>query len=146
MEMSNDYPDSAYGQDLCFDGCLFVFNLDKDVPLSYKAHLEKAIGDAYAQNALVFFVYDNDVGITLPPKWIDLLEYSYAVSLISSPCGINKAEFPLLPEQREDIFKSMCRKVKQFNQVKIKGDIFWMIGKITISGNSVLMPLTRIDL
>lgn len=142
-----NFPDSAYDQAVDFDGCLMVFNLPLDARSSYREALTEAIGNAYASNKLVFFLYDNDRPIEPPDEWVDLLEFGYAISPLQVICkGLGKASFSFSPEERIATLKNVAESILKFDRIKVLGKKFQAIGAVEIEGKQVSMPLTEVIL
>jgi len=141
-----EFPDSAYDQEVTFEGCLAVFNIPENPHTKYMEQLSKAIGDAYAANLLVFFLYDNDKPIEPPAEWVDVMEHSYAMGPLQVVCkGYEKAILPFLPEERQAILRKMGEQILNCNRVKIIRKKFQAIGSVTIDGKQVLLPLTEVS-
>ena len=144
---SRSFPDSAFDQEITFDGCLAVFNIPENPHIKYMEAVSEAIGKAYAANFLVFFLYDNDAPIEPPADWVDVLEHSYAMSPLQVVCkGYEKAILPFLPEERQATLRKMSEQILNHNRIKITKKKFQAIGSVTIGNKQVLMPLTEVNL
>ena len=138
-------PDSAFGQNVTFEGCLAIFNVPTNPPPQYRQAIEEAIAKAYAANVLVLFLLDDTATLDDPPDWIDFLECSFGIAplrVISK--GRGKIVLPFLPDERMKVLKEIAEDIWKFGKIKLVSKNFQVMGTVTIDNEKVLMPLTEV--
>lgn len=139
-------PDSACDQNVSFDGCLIIFNNPDNPDKKYKEMIQNATSNAYSNNFVVFFLYDNSKTINPPEEWVDLLEHSYVISPLQAICSnLRNAILPFSIEERQKVLSKIADEIFKFSRVKITRRKIHAIGVVTIEGKSVSMPLVEIN-
>lgn len=134
-----------------FNGALLVLNIGQDnidklgirLGSNYYEELVEAIADAMADGWAIMYLFDSEHGVSEEPDGFEDHEDITFRRLLGKTCGMEVADFSLIPSERKKQFESMRKHLQEVEDLVV-GDDMAVMGSCKIGGDKVLMPLTPI--
>lgn len=133
-----------------YEGCLVVFNIGQHnynslgMTKQFEEEFNQALADAHASGWLVYFVFDDKRGASLPPEHMNYFQDMDIVGLSGKIIGKDTIDVSLLPDQRIIQFRDIIERIRSQPDIKILTSSAMVTGLCKIDGDEVFIPPTVI--